>query len=96
VPTYDILGPCRQDWSNLNREQRRQFRRALAKFLQDLPTHHFRAGLRVRDVEGHPGVWEMTWAGEGRATFMYGTPVREGEIHIIWRRIGGHEIFDNP
>jgi hypothetical protein len=38
----------------------------------------------------------MTWAPDGRATFSYGTPVKEGEAHIIWRRIGTHDIFTNP
>jgi hypothetical protein len=38
----------------------------------------------------------MTWADNGRATFEYGPEVRPGHAHIIWRRIGGHEILDNP
>jgi hypothetical protein len=38
----------------------------------------------------------MTWADGGRSTFEYGSPVREGETHIIWRRIGTHEIFGRP
>jgi hypothetical protein len=53
--------------------------------------------LRVRDVEGAPGVIEMTWsfAGpDGRATFEW--VVRDGEPRIRWRRIGGHAIFGRP
>jgi hypothetical protein len=41
-------------------------------------------------------IWEMTWAPDGRATFSYGEPVREGEVHIIWRRVGSHQIFTAP
>ncbi|MER6108587.1 hypothetical protein ACWG5P_11115 [Streptomyces prasinus] len=37
---------------------------------------------------------EMTWAPDGRATWQYGDELREGEPHVIWRRVGGHEIFD--
>jgi hypothetical protein len=44
----------------------------------------------------HPGVWEISWAADGRATFNYGDEVIPGERHIIWRRIGTHDIFDNP
>lgn len=33
---------------------------------------------------------------DGRATFMYGPEQIPGEPHIIWRRIGGHDIFDHP
>lgn len=53
------------------------------------------AKLRVKDVEGHPGVWEVTWAWpDGRATFEYFDA--GGEVGIRWRRIGGHEIFGEP
>jgi hypothetical protein len=58
----------------------------------------FFSSLRVTRVQRvkAQGVWEMTWAPDGRATFMYGIEVTPGETHIIWRRIGGHEIFQNP
>jgi hypothetical protein len=32
----------------------------------------------------------------GKATFSYGASPLAGEAHIIWRRIDGHEIFDEP
>jgi hypothetical protein len=47
-------------------------------------------------MQGHPGVWEMSWARDGRATFEYGEEVLPGQAHIIWRRIGSHGIFRNP
>jgi hypothetical protein len=53
----------------------------------------FRKGLRVKGVRGRPGVYEMTWADDGRATFSYGRSHRAGEAHIIWRSIGTHDIF---
>jgi hypothetical protein len=36
-----------------------------------------------------------TWAAEGRATFEYADEVH-GEPHIVWRRIGTHDIFRRP
>jgi hypothetical protein len=33
------------------------------------------------------------WAPDGRATFQFGRAVVGDELHVIWRRIGGHEIF---
>lgn len=36
----------------------------------------------------------MTWAPDGRALFTYDPAIRQGEPHIIWQRIGGHEIFN--
>lgn len=53
-------------------------------------------GLRVKRVQGSRDVWEMTFAPDGRATFSYGAEVKTGEPHVIWRRIGGHEIFKRP
>lgn len=53
--------------------------------------------LRVKSVEGAPGIWEMTWsfAGpDGRATFEW--IEIDGEPAIRWRRVGGHEIFKDP
>ncbi len=32
----------------------------------------------------------------GRATFKYGTEVRPGTPHVIWRRIGTHDILTGP
>ena len=55
------------------------------------------ASLRVKSVQGHPGIWEMTWsfAGpDGRATFEF--IEIDGEPAIRWRRIGDHRIFEPP
>jgi hypothetical protein len=38
----------------------------------------------------------MTWASNGRATWQYGPEQRPGERHVIWRRIGTHDIFRAP
>jgi hypothetical protein len=69
---------------------------AVEKLVADLRRGTFRKGLRVKRVQAHEGVGEMTWAPDGRATFEYGESIHAGDPHIIWRRIGGHEIFDSP
>jgi hypothetical protein len=70
---------------------------AVAKIIADLKRGQgFRAGLRIKGVQGHTGVFEMTWADDGRATFSYGTSSVPGEPHIIWRRVGSHDILQNP
>ena len=58
------------------------------------PSAPWPKGLRVRDVEGAPGVWELTWSfggPDGRATFEW--VEIGGEPAIRWRRVGGHAIF---
>jgi len=96
MPTWDQILTFRHDLKNLTPEQRKALQRAVAKFVADLRKGSFRKGLRVKKMAGHDGVWEMTWADDGRATFEYGEPVLDGEPHIIWRRIGTHDIFDRP
>ncbi len=56
----------------------------------------FPAGLRVKRVQGTLGVWELTWAPDGRATFSYGEEQVRGEPHVVWRRIGDHSILRQP
>jgi hypothetical protein len=96
MPTYLRLPRFNRDWDHLGQREQARFRAALAVFVADLTTGNgFRPGLRVKKMAGHD-IWEMTWAHDGRATFSYGQPVRDGEVHIIWRRVGSHQIFAAP
>lgn len=95
MPTWEMLDPFRDDLKRLSPQQRAALRAAVAQFVADLRTGQFRKGLRVKKMQGYRDVWELTWAADGRATFEYGTPVRPGEPHIVWRRVGTHGIFDN-
>lgn len=96
MPTYTRLPRFNHDWDTLNPQEQARFRTALAVFVADLSAgNRFRPGLRVKKMAGHD-IWEMTWAPDGRATFCYGEPVRDGQVHIIWRRIGSHQIFTAP
>lgn len=77
MPTYELPDSVYAEYAKLSREQRRAFRRALARFIEALcnqPTM-FPGGLRVKGVQGHPGVFEMTFAPDGRATFEYAAPL---------------------
>lgn len=98
MPTSELLPEFRRDYQRLTLDQKQAFRLAAKKLVIDLRHGgQFRGSLRVKPMQNHPGVFEMTWEGEdGRATFDYGPPVRPGEPHVRWRRIGGHEIFQNP
>jgi hypothetical protein len=43
--------------------------------LPTLAGRGFRPGLRVKGVRGAAGIFEMTWADDGRATFEYGDAI---------------------
>jgi hypothetical protein len=96
VPTYERDARFDRDFANLTLEQRARFRTAVASFVRCLKAQQFDPGLRVKAVQGAQGIWEMTWAPNGRATFSYGIPRRPSEAHIIWRRIGTHDVFRQP
>lgn len=92
------------DWARLSKDERATFQEVVSRRFHPAcerrrthPSSPWSASLRVKDVEGAPGVWEMTWsfAGpDGRATFEW--IEIEGETAIRWRRIGGHAIFGAP
>ena len=97
MPTHSETRRFRRDYLALSAAQKEQFRNALGHFIEDMRTAGgFRKGLRVKRVKGTRDVFEMTWAPDGRATFEYGPERVEGEPHVIWRRVGTHDVFNRP
>lgn len=97
MPTFERLPRFVRDFDALSANQQRQFVIAVEKFVADLRTGEgFRAGLRVKGVRGAAGVFELTWADDGRATFSVGETVREREPHVVWRRVGTHDVLGRP
>jgi hypothetical protein len=92
------------DWQRLSADERETFKRwvrerfhpACERRRED-PAAPWPKAVRVRAVQAASGILEATWsfAGpDGRATFEWVTV--NDEPRILWRRIGGHEIFRNP
>ncbi len=102
MPTYDWESRFLRDWARLSEDQRNLFLTTRDEFVDDLRDmeagrrSRVRRGLRVKGVKGTPGVFEMWWAPDGRATFSWGKEKLPGRRHIIWRRCGNHEILKNP
>ena len=93
MPTFERLRRFDRDYAALTDAQKDAFRAAVQKFVADLKRGHgFRQGLRVKGIRGAPGMFELTWADDGRATFSYGESRREGEPHIVWHRVGTHDV----
>ncbi len=95
MPTFAWTARFRRDFESLTPERQVLFLIAVKKLTEDLKSDTMRRGLRVKAYQGVPGWFEMTWAPDGRALLSYGEPVIPGERHVIWQRIGGHEIFGN-
>ncbi|MFD8715895.1 hypothetical protein ACFV07_36350 [Streptomyces anulatus] len=102
MPTFETLPRFTTDLQHLTPAQRRRFRRVvLDAFVPDLRTgRHFRPGLRIKRVQRSTGVYELTWSmgtgPAGRATWQYGPEVYPGIPHVIWRRVGTHDILTGP
>ncbi len=96
MPTFAWLARFGADFDALSDEQQEAFLAAVALFVADLRAGAFRPSLRVKGVKGAAGVFEMTWAANGRATFQYGREVTAGRTHVIWRRVGTHDVFRTP
>lgn len=102
MPTYDQSARFRRERRRLTKAQRVRLDTATNRFDKDLRDmeagrrSRFRNGLRVKGVKGAPGVFEMTWARDGRATFSWGDEIAPGQRHVCWRRCGDHEILNNP
>jgi hypothetical protein len=97
MPTHDERPLFLREFAKLTQLQQDRFLKAVGHLVAELRAHQpFRPSLRVKGVQGYRGIFEMTWAGDGRATFEYGPERIAGETHIIWRRIGGHEILQQP
>jgi hypothetical protein len=100
---FELTDSFRADRKRLSKVEQRLVAEALPTFVAACdryaadPSAAWPASLRVKAVEGAPGVLEMTWSfsgPDGRATFEW---IRiDAELAVRWRRIGGHSIFRNP
>ena len=90
MATFVTLPHFEANWAKLTRRQQDAFRTVvLEAFEPDLvaPDRPFRRSLCVRSVAGHPGLFEMTWNHDGRATFSYGLERVPGQPHVVWQDI---------
>jgi hypothetical protein len=98
VPTYEFPESFYREFRKLPLPMQARFLTAVRELVTALRPSppKFPPRLRVKRVQGQTGVWEMTFAADGRATFEYGESRRPGEVHVRWRRIGDHSILDRP
>lgn len=98
TPAFD------KDVGRLRREYLQEFLEVLkTKFIPACdayaadPATPWPQSLRVKSVQGAPGVLEMTWSfasPDGRATFEFVTV--NDELRLRWRRVGDHAVFKRP
>ncbi len=98
MPTFERLARFDREFRRLPRELQRAFLTMLPVFIEALRSSppSFAPPLRVKRVRGTTSVWEITFAADGRATFAYGAEVTPGEAHVVWRRVGTHDVLGDP
>jgi hypothetical protein len=98
VARYSRTDQFLKDWADLDPADKTRFKTVVReRFVPDLDSGRgFRPGLRVKRVEGTAEVWEMTFAPDGRATWQYAPDSQPNYPHVVWRRIGTHDVFRSP
>ena len=98
MPTFERLPRFDREFRRMSRELQQAFLAMLPLFIAALrgSPSAFPPALRVKRVQGTDAVWEITFARDGRATFSYGAEIRAGEPHVIWRRVGTHDVLSDP
>jgi hypothetical protein len=96
TPAFDA------DYLRLPIEHRKMFRSKIKDFSAGCDTYlahgptppPWPGNLRIHMLS-NTSIWSMTWhyrRPDGRATFQF---VESGSVtRVLWRRIGGHEIYD--
>ena len=94
MPTFEADEQFIRDWRNLTPAQRQRFKVSVRRFVDDLKAKRTpRPGVGIERFEGREGVFEFHWAPNGRALFSYGVSPHPGDTHVIWLRIGTHDIY---
>ena len=88
----------KRDYAKLTRSERQLFRAAVKKFVAPLGTTppSDPAEPQVRELNDHPGFFEMQFSADARAIYTFGRAVRRAQPHVIWSRIGSGDTLDKP
>jgi inosine/xanthosine triphosphate pyrophosphatase family protein len=97
VPQYEYEKRFRLEFKSLSRESQSAFLEAVRRFVAALKEGRAPDnGLGIKEMKGHPGIYEFRYSRRGRATFEYLGEKRGNEAKVNWRRLGGHEIYREP
>nr|MDT0667593.1 hypothetical protein [Micromonospora sp. DSM 115978] len=98
-PTFDVTAQFEAEYGRLTPAERAAFRAALRLFIEGIRDGgYFHPRLRVKSYTSINGVFEMSWAKNGRALWRYGDPLpaTPHERHVQWLAVGSHSIYKRP
>ncbi|WP_282857498.1 hypothetical protein [Pseudoclavibacter helvolus] len=101
---FKKLPQFERDYNKLTPEERAKFKEMLAVFIPacdryalDVSGYTWPASLRFEKLTSTKSVLAITWSfsgPDGRATFQFDTV--DGELMVVWRRVGRHSIYKSP
>lgn len=75
-------------------EEIREVAKEKFKLFRDNPSYPYHPSLRIKPMKGFPGIWE------GHITlgyvFTFQRIEENGEVIFEFRKIGKHDIYNNP
>jgi hypothetical protein len=77
-------------------EVKQQAREAFRRFQEGAEHPPFHPSLRIRRMQGHPGIWEGHITLQYVFTFHIEQDSASGELIYVFRNIGTHEIYRRP
>ncbi|HEY7347612.1 MAG TPA: hypothetical protein VH599_04780 [Ktedonobacterales bacterium] len=98
MPTFEVEERFRQAYQRLHVQKKAAFLKARDDLVAWLVAKKKQpdlvppAPLRLHFIESKDA-WSITFGGDQRALWRYGEEVLPGEVHIIWERIDGHDIY---
>lgn len=100
---FEVTAKFRREFDALPIDHKRRFRSLMPAFNAAYeaywanPATVWSANLRVKRMVSAKGLWEMTWSftgPDGRAVFEF--IETDDDFGVRWRRIGRHEIYNEP
>ena len=98
MPTFDRLALFKREYRKLTPEQKARFRVAVAKLvaaLQQTPPS-LPGDPLVHPLAGHRGVYELRFRARRAGDVHVRRAGARRTPHVIWRRIGGHDVLERP
>jgi mRNA-degrading endonuclease YafQ of YafQ-DinJ toxin-antitoxin module len=88
--------PFWKAYAQLPAQAKEKARQAFLLFQEGASSPPFHPSLRIRKMQGHPGIWEGHVTLEIVFTFHVEQDADTGETIFVFRNIGSHEIYRRP
>lgn len=88
--------PFWKAYSRLPSGVREEARQAFLRFQEGAHNPPFHPSLRIRKMQGRPGIWEGHITLEVVFTFHIEEDPDTGETVFVFRNIGRHDIYRRP